>query len=486
MEKESIIKSNQEQAIASWINYLNQIRLDCLLKTLHFEQENLDTAMHTINETLETINKEIVNNGLGRGGSKGMHGFIAEVAECGIGNAKKQIEGKCPIYEWINDNGPEDLRRGGLLIQQKFVNAGNHLSLQAILKHIEHYPDFVKNGGIYQIPSDHYEKIQYLLSISKDEANKLATSTGEFSMKQWQEVHDFFEKEIVNIDSIEPSLLDYKSVQKNAYEATLNAEKRKLQERNNERKEQAYQKGKPSFEQGAKATAVAAIAEGSIAFCLGIVKKVKEGKEIKDFDEDDWKEILGDTRISTVKGGVRGASIYLLTNYTETPASVANAIITASFGMAEQVHLYRIGTIDEKTLLLNSEVVCIDAAVSALSSLVGEALIPIPVLGAVVGNTVGTMLYGFAKDSFTAHEQELVKEYVTEINKLDEELQNQYGSFLENLSQNMNLFISILERAFSPDVRIAFDGSVELAIEMGVKTEEILDSKEKITRYFLE
>ena len=486
METGKIVKSSQEQAVASWINYLNQIRLDRLMEALSKEQENLENAMGTIKETLETISKDIVNNGMGRGGDKGMHGFIAEVAECGIGNARSQIEGEAPIYEWINDNGPEDLRRGALLIQQKFVNAGNHLSLQAIQKHLEHYPDFVDKGGVYQIPSDHYEKIKELLSISKGQANKMPTSTGEFSLKQWQEVHDFFEKGDVSIDSIEPSVLDYKSVQRNTYESTLDAEKQSLQERNQERRDQAYQDSKPTLEQGLKATALAAVVEGGMTFCIDIVKKRKEGKKFKDFNEDDWKEITGDTGIGFLKGGVRGSSIYLLTNYTATPAAVASAIVTASFGVAEQAHLYRNGTLDETTFLVNSEMLCMDAAVSALSSFAGQVLIPVPVLGAVVGNAVGTMLYQISKDNLSAREQKLIEDYLVEIEDLNEELQDQYKVFLDELTKDMELFMNILDRAFAPDVRIAFSGSVELAKEMGVPADEILDSKEKIVSYFMD
>ena len=109
IEAKKIIKSGQEQAVASWINYLNQVRLDRLMEALQKEELNLNEAMSTISETLKTISRDIVNNGKGRGGQYGMHGFIAEVAECGIGNARERIEGKAPIYEWINDNGPADL-----------------------------------------------------------------------------------------------------------------------------------------------------------------------------------------------------------------------------------------------------------------------------------------------------------------------------------------------------------------------------------------
>ena len=35
-----------------------------------------------------------------------MHGFIAEIAEVGIGNAKNQIKGMEAEYEWVIIMGP--------------------------------------------------------------------------------------------------------------------------------------------------------------------------------------------------------------------------------------------------------------------------------------------------------------------------------------------------------------------------------------------
>ena len=486
MEIGKVIKSTQEQAVASWINYLNQVRIDRLMEALAREQDNLETALNIINETLSTIGRDIVNNGLGRGGERGMHGFIAEVAEVGIGNAREQIEGRAPIYEWINDNGPEDLRRGAELIQQKFVNSGGHLSLQAIKQHFQTYPDFLENGGKYQIPADHYEKIGWLLSISEKDANKMPTSSGEFSLRQWKEVHDFFRNESVPLEKIEPSVLDYKSVQKNMYEQTLESEKQDIQARNQERRDDAYQQSKSALAEGAKATAVAAAVEGGMSLCVGIAAKRREGKKLKDFDQEDWMDIAADTGIGTIKGGIRGSSIYLLTNYTATPAAVASAIVTASFGVAEQAHQFRQEQLDEVAFIENSEILCLDAAVSALSSFAGQVIIPVPVVGAVIGNAVGTMMYQLAKDNLSVKEQKLLEEHLNSIQQLDGELQKKYQDVILSLSEDMKKYMDILERAFSPDIRIAFAGSVDLAREMGVTTEEIIDNKEKLYAYFLD
>ena len=90
--------------------------------------------MITIEIALSKIKEDIVTRN--RGGEKGMHGFIAEIAECGIGNARQQIEGEAATHVWVNDNGPVDIMRGAQAIQQKFVQSGGHLSLQAVRMHM--------------------------------------------------------------------------------------------------------------------------------------------------------------------------------------------------------------------------------------------------------------------------------------------------------------------------------------------------------------
>ena len=55
IEAKKMIKNGQEQAVASWINYLNQVRLDRLMEALQKEELNLNEAMSTIGETLKTI-----------------------------------------------------------------------------------------------------------------------------------------------------------------------------------------------------------------------------------------------------------------------------------------------------------------------------------------------------------------------------------------------------------------------------------------------
>lgn len=226
--------------------------------------------------------------------------------------------------------------------------------------------------------------------------------------------------------------------------------------------------------------------EGGTAFVLAVVDKRRQGKMLKEFTSEDWADIVGDAGFGVAKGGVRGVSIYALTNFTATPAAVASSIVTAAFGIAEQANQLRRGFIDELGFIENSEIVALEAAVSALSSFVGQALIPVPVLGAVIGNTVGTVMYKAVSSALSKEEAALIERYVAEQRALDAQLTAEYEELIERLRVSLSGYLAVLERAFSPDLEVALLGSVELALELGVASEDVLDSEEKILAYFLE
>ncbi|WP_425300622.1 hypothetical protein [Nocardia farcinica] len=479
------VTSIQEQAVASWASYLNQLRLDNLLSALSRQDEHLRDALTSVEEAVKTIDLEVV--AANRGGQSGMHGFIAEVAEVGIGNARRQILGHEAIYQWVDDNGPVDLMRGSVEIQQKFVAAGGRFSLGAIAEHFQKYPEYVRNGGKYQIPRDHFEVIQRLRAMSPEEASKLLSRSGDRpSLRDWQRVQAFFQDGSVGFESLEPSMLEYGDVQRDAYTATMAAERDSLRAMDRSLREDAHQRSLPTPGEGGRATLMAAATAGGTAFVLAVVAKRREGKRLNEFSATDWMQLAGTTGASFGKGGVRGMSIYALTNFTATSAAVAGSIVTTSFNIAEQANKLRRGQIDELEFIENSELIALEAAVRALSSLVGQATIPIPILGAVIGTAVGTVMYKAAASSLTKREAALIERYLDEQRTLDKELAAEHQALLDSLDRSMSRYLGLLERAFSPDVQVALVGSVELAVEIGVASDEILDSEEKVDAFFLD
>ena len=88
MDVSQIAKSTQEQAVAAWVDYLNQLRLNELLAKLAAQDINLEQALAELQKMKDAIAAVIETN---RGGTKGAHGFIAEAAEVGIRNARSLI-----------------------------------------------------------------------------------------------------------------------------------------------------------------------------------------------------------------------------------------------------------------------------------------------------------------------------------------------------------------------------------------------------------
>lgn len=482
MNAEKVVRSSQEQAVAAWIGLINQMRIDDLIENLNRQNQNLDSAMESMNWALGKIEDLVVTN---RGGSKGVHGFIAEVAECGLENAQSLVHGDKPVMEWVNDNGPADLLRNGVEIQVKFVNAGGKFSLDAVATHLEKYPDFLDKGGVYQIPKDHLDAIRSLYEMPREEAVKLVSSTGGPSYSNWKSIHEFFDSSGFSIDDLEASRFEYSEVQKNVIADNMAEEKIRLADESERIKKDIYEEHKPTLQEGAKAAVAGAVLEAGTAFALSVKSHLGNGKRIGDLTQDDWEEIAKDSGMGLVKGGVRGGAVYGLSNYTATPSSVASALVTASFGVADCAYRFRSGELTEIEFIESSEIACLDASVSAFSSFVGQAVIPVPILGALVGNAVGTTVYELGKDFYSKREAELLAHYTQELKALDTELDCEYTACINSLRENMGTYISLLGKAFSPNSAMAFSGSVELAASLNVPDSEILHTREEVDDFFL-
>ena len=483
MEVSQIVKSTQEQGVAAWIDYLNQLRLNELLAKLAAQDINLEQALAELQKMKVAIATVIeTETGKMRGGTKGAHGFIAEIAEVYIQNARNLIKGLDAFCKWINDNGPADILRNSTEIQQKFVQSGGHFGLEAIKAHFEKYPDFLQKGGKYQIPKDFYDELQRILSLSQEEAAKESAQT----YRLWKWVQAFFKNNPqISMDAIEPSVNSYSAVQTGKIRETVKEEEERIKAEDRKIRQEAYEASKPTLREGVKTAGISAAMEGGMAFCLGVWKKRKQGKHLAEFTAEDWNEVGIDTAKGTLQGGIRGGAIYTMTNFTATPAAVANALVTACFGVAAQAYQFQQGNITADDFIANSEVLCLDVSVSAVASMFGQTLIPIPVLGAIIGNMTGMFLYQIAKEHLSEKEQVLIANYQQSFAYLNKMLEERYKELISQLKKELAKYASILELAFDKDVNIAFEGSVALANYVGVTPERILQNKRDIDQYFL-
>ena len=475
------IKSTQEQAIASWITYLNQIRLDELVEKLHQQDINLKEAMKELNELKKFLGDpaHILGNPLTK------HGEIAERMQVNIANARRAIQGlnKNHTFDGVGRTAPEDYIRDGQQVQSKFYNGlrNTFFGKHALLKHMETYPDFVKNGGSYDIPKDQYDKLVEILDTYKNNPSQLSNSDYYLAKK----IDELLKSKGLELGrDINPAVVGYDEVQQNIANQTVDKEEKNIKKEDKKQRDKAYEKAKPTLKEGVKAASVSAAVEGGVTFCMSVAKKRKE-KKFSKFSSDDWKDIGIDTGKGAVKGGIRGGSIYVLTNFTATPANVASAYVTAAFGIAAQVKALEEGKVSEEDFVINCETVCLDVTVSAIASVAGQVLIPIPVLGAVIGNVAGEFVYELCKKKGALKSQKVIEGYNAEIAQLNQQLDIQYLQIVMEVQKALERFKDLEKLAFDENVNIAFNGSIDLATEVGVADSKILKTKEDIDNFFL-
>ena len=143
------------QGIGGWVDGINQMRIEKYIENIRIQDINFENAINELNLARGFLGSP--EHILGSYATK--HGEVAEVFDVRFRNADRLIRGEEPNYTFdgVGRTAPEDYLNNNLPVQSKFVQS--NLSMDAVLGHLDKYPDFVQNGGTYSIPKDFYEQI---------------------------------------------------------------------------------------------------------------------------------------------------------------------------------------------------------------------------------------------------------------------------------------------------------------------------------------
>lgn len=479
------------QGIGAYVNCLNNLRIQDLqiaMKIIEDEARkvvlNNDNASKILNYTKDNIEDVILKK---RGGDYGGHGFIAEFAEAGIVNARRAIEGLNPIVKVLNDNGPADLLIGRNTIQMKFYN-----NLRDELAQSFHYSEKMK----MMFPKDHvlvYEKIMTgakevefngkRLSIKqitdiRQMINDITKSKGFTSYKSW----------------MKSSVLNYDDAQKNSINSLLDSEEKNIrktvrlkQQELNKKRLVAQKHALPNLKEATKVARNAAVLQGGLALMLNVYGKYKEGKNIFEFDQSDWLDCGLETVEGAVKGAISGYAIYALTNVFKMSAPNASAFVTASYGMVDIITKLRTNEITEDEFINFITINTLDTTLATIGSCVGQTLIPVPVLGAVVGSIATSIIWEIGKGILSDREQELIQNYRENLDKHIKNLDNKYKIIFNDIIDKYHKLGRLQDYSFdlSINIRLRFEYSIELAENLEISDNQILHNLDEIDNYFL-
>jgi hypothetical protein len=107
--------------------------------------------------------------------------------------------------------------------------------------------------------------------------------------------------------------------------------------------------------------------------------------------------------------------------------------------------------------------------------MLGEILIPIPVLGAIIGNTVGMFMMNIARSYLSSEEQKLIATYQKEMTDLKNQLDSEYHALVEKLEIELAEYGSLVDLAFDADVNIRFESILSRAKLIGANTDRLVD-----------
>ncbi|MFT8644789.1 hypothetical protein [Gluconacetobacter sp.] len=467
----------QDQAAGVVIQAINEARIHDEIIKVAAQDAAFETAVEQINKVRAFLSQP--QNILGSMMTK--HGEIAEQVEVGIRNARQALaqETMTASVDGVGRTDVVDYFINGVAVQSKFINGiGNNL--RHVLGHLDKYPGFTDNGSHYMIPKDTYTAIQTLLNGGHIEGMK--ASTEESIRALVKHIEEQTGKPFS--DAVQSSVVDYPGVQVNVVGTTLDNEQQDLINKNEELKDKVIDDHKPSLQEAAQAALVGGAIGGSLSLAVGLYAKYKAGKNVfrGDFTTADWQEVGLDTATGAAGGAVAAGSIYLMTNYAGMAAPFASAVVSAVKGIASLAEDYCKGDIPFDEFVDLGMIVCAESAIVGVSTAAGQALIPIPVLGAVIGSLAGKMVAEFTTGQNAKVTQRLMDDMAAFESKLDDKLK----MVLATITAEFDRLNKLTDAAF--DFRLntnLVDRSVDLAMAYGVKVDKIIVDEVVLDKFML-
>jgi len=467
----------EDQISASIVNSINDHRI----YSEHINQVAQDAAFKKALEQIDKVREFVGSPQNILGSELTKHGEIAEQVEVGIRNARSALrqDELTATFDGVGRTAPEDYLIDGVAVQSKFIN-GTSKSLEHVMNHMDKYANFCRDGSYYHIPKDHYATITKVMNgepvegLSQKSINAIREKVQEIESKSG---HAFTEV-------VKPGVSDYAEIQQGKVHETLDQHQEKLDEENRKLKSQIVDDHQASLSEAVKAAAIAGAVGGAVSMATGLYEKYKQGKNPfkGEFTDEDWKE-LGVTTLSGAAGGaVAGGSIYLLTNYASLSAPFAGAVVSAAKGITSLWQDYHAEKIDAEEFLNLGLVVCAESAIVGLATAAGQTLIPIPVLGAVIGSLAGKMVAEFVtgKDSLLA--ERMKSEMDAYLTKLDAVQQMMVSAINEEYDHLGKLTDAAFDFERNKTLLVA---SVNLAKAYGVDERLIITNHSQLDDFML-
>ncbi|RKV61922.1 hypothetical protein [Helicobacter pylori] len=358
-------------------------------------------------------------------------------------------------------------------MQSKFVGRNGAECFEKFLS--KDYDKYLKNGMKMEIPKDFFGDFQ-------KEANIKIKSLESHIAKQ-KSFGDF-----QKAAKLEERLQKCKTIKANTRPASI-TKKETIEARLNPKLSAAKDVANLSHQAGMNAMPTGALIGGGVSLVTNVYECIANGK--------DPMKAIKHTAIATLKGGVLsygsafassslGGLMQSSTNkiiQSLGKGSVPAMIVGACVANATVLTRYFSGKIDGKELLKQLGKANTTLVSSGAMAFAGQALIPIPVVGALIGGFVGAVLSETCFNALLKAREEAklarqrrieIERECREIIKLLEIYQNQFKEVFEKYFHETTKFFN---QSFNELERASYAGDADLAIAVNNKSREWLGQK---------
>ena len=471
------------QVAAAWANLDAASHASDLASSLASQ----DRAFLAANREMQAVRNFVgtPENILGSANTK--HGEIAEQVNVAIGRARDILSGNAPAstFEGVSRTSPIDYIRDGVSVQAKYYN-GLQNTLGGVSEHAARYPGFAGAKGIYDIPRDQYEQLGQLGQtgridgLSSDSANAIRGRLDVLEQQTGRSADDL----------LRPGDATYREAQQGRVHETIRERESELSRTNEELKEAARSEHGPSLSGLGKAAAIGAAVGGGVVLAQGVWVKYREGKNPfkGEFTLEDWRDV-GVPAVQGAGGGaVAGGGVYLLTNSANLAAPFAGAVVSGLMGIGSLLRQYDAGEISGHEFVDMSQMVAMDAAIVGLASATGQVLIPVPVVGALVGSVAGKFVANIITETLGESEAELIARLRAYEQSALAQLDEAYREHIRRLDAYFGSLERLAAFAFDSDVNLdlRLNLSIRFAERVGVPSELILRTTDDLDEFMTE
>lgn len=509
-EKDTLKKTAIGAGSAETVNRYGSASAEHLKALRGVDQETgkiLDRSLRSIAKS--KINPEYRENNISQ-----QAGYSAEVAKTAKDNARNIIDGKdvrvarTEDVEGFGKNHPVadhiEISHGtpdpASISQMKFVNHPEDL-LDKIARGSgggkNDLSRYMENDAI-DLPT---EQVAQAKAHCRDQVASLRNQAKSVEEKGKKELAEKFRHEADNYEKLEEKIRDSGLSREQARNYRLNPEW-----------ETAKDIAGISHSAGIQGAQIGAVIGGSISLAVNAISLISGEKDF----EDAALSVLGDTGKASALGYTgafvgSAAKAYMQQSSSEVAQSIAKTAIpalavTTCISMGASIYAFADGSINASQLLEKMGGTLSNTLASSMGATVaGQVLIPVPVLGALVGGLVASTLSGMFYQAFveSGKRSDLAQKHYEEIKQQCDEIRaisDAYRQHLEitiqaklsTLKDGQIQLIRALQRIDGPEGADDFAASVndfaallgkQLVFSTRAEYDEFMEDKESILKF---